>query len=237
MTHRGLRSALTNPTVAGLRRDGNGGYVQGNWAPIINRADWDALNATFGNPERRTASTNRIVHLLSGIMECGRCGETVGIRKWKANPTKRQPYVQESHRLTCVCGNSIDEANANDVVMSRMWEVITPSQWATWKIAGSGWDEAVINEIQRMREKIITLEVQGKISAEYADTQLRELDNRESVATGETPLDLPDTDDPRKDWESLDIIDQRKIVSHAFESITLQPANGTRDPRKRVAMV
>lgn len=235
MTHRGLRSALTNPTVAGLRRDGNGGYVRGNWEPIINRADWDTLNGMFGDENRRTASTNQIAHLLSGILTCGNCGKGLGIRKWKANPTKRQPVPHpECHRYTCQCGNSIDEANTNRVVLSRMWEIVTPEQWTSWKMAGTGWDQSVIDGIRARREKVLMQNVMGKISDETCDAMIAELDQQESVATGETPLDLPDTDDIHGDWDSLNVIDQRKVINQAFETITLNLSNGCRNPEIRI---
>lgn len=233
MTHRGLRSALTNPTVAGLRRNDDD-YVSGNWEPILSRQTWDAINDLFSDPTRRTGSGNQVAHLLSGLMKCDRCGKGLGIRKWKANPTKRQTYTQEAHRLTCPCGNSISEANANRVVTDRLWETVTPAVWRSWRAAGTGWDEATMNELQRLREKIITMEIQGKVSAEWADAELADIDLREAVAKGDAPMNLPDTDDPRRDWESLSITDQRQILAYAFPSITLRESNGCRDPQIRI---
>lgn len=233
MTNRGLRSALTNPTVAGLRRNGEG-YAPGNWTPILDRSDWDELNTLFSNPDRRTGTSNQITHLLSGIMECGECGSTVGIRKWKANPTKRNPYVQESHRYTCQCGNSIDEANANRVVLARMWEIVTPSQWSDWKLTGNGWDAAVIEGIQARRENVLMQNVLGKISDAAADEMVKMLDHQESIATGDEPLDLPESTDIKRDWETVSIIDKRKVVNQAFETIKLNASNGTRNPELRI---
>lgn len=235
MTHRGLRSALTNPTVAGLRRDGNGGYVAGKWDAIINRQDWDALNAMFSDPTRRTGTTNQNVHPLSGILTCDLCGKGVGIRKWKANPTKRNPYVQESHRYTCQCGNSIDAASAESVVMSRMWEIVTPSQWAEWKSAGTGWDPVVIDAIRARREKALMANVQGKISDAAFDDIDAECNRQEAIATGEQPLDLPDVNDIHGSWESLPVTDQRKVISQAFTTVKLNASNGCRNPEVRIA--
>lgn len=234
MTARGLRSALTNPTVAGLRRVDDD-FAPGNWTPIIPRDTWDALNALFGDPSRRThTGTNELRHLLSGIMECDQCGKGVGIRKWKANPTARNPYTQESHRYTCQCGNSINADSATEVVMSRMWEIVTPAQWQAWKITGTGWDQSVIDGIRARRERILIQNLSGKIGDAAADEMLAECDRQEAVATGEEPLDLPDVADIRASWESLSVVDKRRVMRQAFRSIKLHASNGCRDPHVRI---
>lgn len=171
MTARGLRSALTNPTVAGLRRDGDS-LAKGNWSPILPRDQWDALTELFTDPTRRTGDTNQVRHLLSGIMMCDRCGAAVGIRKWKANPTKRNPYVQESHRYTCKCGNSIDAESATDVVLKRLWQIVTPQVWQEWRTTGKGYDESVLDAFRRNRETIIMNQIQGKVAYEWAEERL-----------------------------------------------------------------
>lgn len=235
MTARGMRHVLVSPTSYGLRRGNDGSLIKGNWTPAVDPAVYGDVMAILSNPDRRTGTTNQISHLLSGILTCGKCGHGLGIRKWKANPTKRQPVPHpECHRYTCVCGNSIDEANANAVVMERLWEIVTPAQWADWKATGTGWDQAVIDGIRSRRDKATINNVMGKISDEAFDQVMAELDHQEAIATGDEPLDLPDTDDPRRDWESLNVKDQRKVINQAFRAITLNLSNGCRNPKVRV---
>jgi len=239
MTLRGLRSALTNPTVAGLRRSDDD-YAPGNWDAILARETWDALNALFSNPDRRTAPSNQLSHLLSGIIECDRCGKTVGIRKWKANPTNRQPYTQESHRYTCLCGNSIDERNAESVVMKSLWEIVTPEVWREWQSTGRGWDQSVIDDIASRRDAVTmqfltpTKNGRARMTQGQYDRYMEMLDREESIALGDEPLDLPRCESLSDSWEDLPILDKRKVIRHAFETIILRAANGTRDPYKRI---
>lgn len=233
MTARGLRSALTNPTVAGLRRNGND-YAQGNWTAILPRDQWDALNTLFSDPSRRTATSKELSHLLSGIAECGKCGKSMGIRKWKANPTKRQPYVQEAHRVTCLCGNSIDEGNAINVVMTRLWQTVTPSVWESWKSVGTGWDPAIEKAFADDREMVIMNQLARKIAWDVAESMLAQIDRDEAIARGEEPMDLPDVDDVRASWSTLTVVDQQKVIRQAFKAVTIKPSNGTHDPFERI---
>lgn len=235
MTARGLRSALTNPTVAALRR-ADDDYAIGTWDAIFNREEWDALNTMLHDPSRRTGTTNQVSHLLSGILTCGECGKGVGIRKWKRNPTVRQPYVDESHRYTCECGNSIDAENAESVVMKRMRDTVTDRVWSEWKSQGYGYDESVIDEIARKRDFLIMKYLEGKVSETVYERESAKLDNQEAISTGEEPLDLPNVPNVWDAWPKLSVIEKRKVITHAFEGITLNRANGTRDPRKRVAI-
>lgn len=236
MTARGLRSALTNPTVAGLRRFGDD-YAIGTWDAIFNREEWDALNELLGDPSRRTGDTNQLRHLLSGIIECDACHKRVGIRKWKRNPTVRQPYMDESHRYTCQCGNSIDAHNAESVVMRELRDRVTDRVWSEWKSQGYGYDETVIAEIARKRDFLMMKYLEGKVSETVYERESEKLDNQEAISTGEEPLDLPNCENLWDSWARLTVTDKRKVINHAFESIVLSPANGTRDPRKRLAIV
>lgn len=235
MTPRGLRFVLMSPTTYAMRRLPNGSLVNGNdnWKPAVDRSYYGDVMAILNDPARKTATTNRNVHKLSGILTCT-CGKGVGIRRWKANPTARQPYVQDGHRYTCQCGNSINASAADDVVMSRMWEIVTPAQWRDWKSAGTGWDQSVIDEIRARREKALMANVTGKISDSAYDEIDAECARQEAIATGDEPLDLPDVDDVREAWESLDVNDQRRVIRHAFTSMVLNPSNGCRDPRVRI---
>lgn len=237
MTARGLRSALTNPTVAGLRRAGDD-YAIGTWDAIFNRDEWDALNQVMDS-NRRTGETNQVNHLLSGIMTCGKCGKRMGVRKWKANPTARQPIPsQECHRYTCQgqCGNSIDEHNTNDVVMKALRETVTDRVWSDWKSQGYGYDETVIADIARKRDFLMMKYLEGKVSETLYEDQSAELDRLEGISTGAEPLDLPDCENLWSSWSRLSLVEKRKVIVHAFPLITLNPSNGTRDPFKRVVI-
>lgn len=234
MTVRGLRHVIQSPTTAGFRRTDDGSLIKGSWNGIISEDQFIKIQVLFSDPDRRTGTTNQVQHLLSGIIECGKCGKNVGIRKWKMNPRPNQPYVQEGYRYVCQCNNSIDAEATEGIVMDRLWETVTPEVWNQWMTTGMGWDQSVIDGIRSNRERIMMLSIEGKISGEFADEQLAKLDHDEAIATGEEPLDLPRVDDIQTSWEVIGIKEQRKVIKHAFDHIKLNPSNGTRNPLKRL---
>jgi len=72
---RTIVQTLTAPRVAGLRQ--YQGQVIGTaaWAPILDRATWEAVCAILRNPARRPPGiTNTRRWLLSGIVYCTECG-------------------------------------------------------------------------------------------------------------------------------------------------------------------
>jgi site-specific DNA recombinase len=46
----------------------------GTWQPILNQATHEALVALFEDPSRRSQTRQARVHLLAGLLRCGRCG-------------------------------------------------------------------------------------------------------------------------------------------------------------------
>jgi site-specific DNA recombinase len=48
------------------------------WEPIVSSDEFDRLKALLTDPNRRQARGNAPAHLLSGIAECGLCGDTLG---------------------------------------------------------------------------------------------------------------------------------------------------------------
>ncbi|WKZ82726.1 MAG: recombinase family protein [Acidimicrobiia bacterium] len=66
-----LMGVLRNPRIAGLRTYKGQVVADGQWQPILKRAEWETLAARI----RRVARPGRpSSHLLSGIARCGRCG-------------------------------------------------------------------------------------------------------------------------------------------------------------------
>lgn len=88
-----LRSVALCPAYTGLRahRPGSGhGYrrhvliavsemYEGQWAPLVSRAEWLAVQRLLLSPDRKTSRPGRGKHLLSMIARCGRCLGTVAV--------------------------------------------------------------------------------------------------------------------------------------------------------------
>lgn len=70
-----LRAMITSPTLAGYRGH-HGDRYEATWAPIVDRDDWEAVQAILADPARRTTLPGRApVYLLTGVIWCGVCGK------------------------------------------------------------------------------------------------------------------------------------------------------------------
>lgn len=235
LTTRGLRSALLNPTSAGLRviRDEDGEvveYVQGCWEPILDRETWEAVGAILGDPERKTGTTNEIRHLLSGIMVCGNCLSSFGVRKWKASKGG------EGWRYTCFnCFNSATKETLDNAVKERLLTLVDQKAWKKLKEQGRGYDPVVVDGIKAEQRKLAEMWKRGDIpDMDTFQMMNQEFVQRLAQATGAEPLDLPDVANLAKSWDTMNVQDQRRVLQVVFQTIKLDPANGTRDTVSRL---
>lgn len=52
---------------------------EGQWPPLVSRAEWLAVQRLLSAPERKTSRPGRGKHLLSMIARCGRCGGALAV--------------------------------------------------------------------------------------------------------------------------------------------------------------
>jgi DNA invertase Pin-like site-specific DNA recombinase len=80
-TPRGVKKVLTNPRLAGLITHDGVVLGQGNWEPIVDETTLTLVTAQLNQPSRISGSKKRAgripTNLLTGVMVCARCGETV----------------------------------------------------------------------------------------------------------------------------------------------------------------
>lgn len=77
-----VAGVLRNPRLAGLRAYKGEIVADGQWEPILGRAQWETLAARI----RRVARPGRpSTHLLSGIARCGHCGGPLWT-SWRKDP-------------------------------------------------------------------------------------------------------------------------------------------------------
>lgn len=229
-----ITRALKSPTTAALRRHGSA-LVPGCWPPILERYQWEEVCELLSEPSRRTGSTNQIRHLLSGIMICQPCKKPIGVRKWKMNAKTHNLKSYEGYRYVCAhCSNSVKAEVAENEVVSLMLEAVDEEAWNVLRTSGRGYDPEVRNEIQARQMKIDQMFFDGKLSPERYEA-MNDAFNRElaSIDSGE-PLDIPEWESLRGGWDTGNVIDQRRVLKVIFTTITLEPANGRRDPASRV---
>lgn len=76
-----LRTVLLNPRYAGLRTYRKEIVGDANWPPLVDRSTWERLRAVLNDPRRKTSPGPAPAHLLSGFLECGKCGGRLGSGK------------------------------------------------------------------------------------------------------------------------------------------------------------
>lgn len=235
LTARGLRSALLNPTTAGLRAVKEDGetvdHIQGCWEAILDVGTWMAVKAILTDPTRSTHSTNEVRHMLSGILACGNdgCSSKLGIRKWKASKGG------EGYRYTCfTCSNSATESVVDNAVRERLLTLVDQEAWTQLKERGRGYDPAVVKAIEAEQLKLAQMWKGQEISMDIFQLMNAELVTRLAQATGAEPLDLPDVANLADSWDSMNVMDKRRVLSVVFSQIKLDPANGSRDTISRL---
>lgn len=242
LTTRGLRSALLNPTTAALRsvKDEDGNWVRyerGCWEPLLDLETWYAVGELLKDPARRQQTTNEVRHLLSGIMTCGKdgCGATFGVRRWKQNGSDtRKAY--KGFRYTCfTCYNSAGKEVLDRAVKERLLTLVDQEAWKLLKEQGRGYDPAVIKGIEAEQMKLALMWKSGEItSLDVFQMMNQTLVERMAQATGEEPLDLPDVENLAESWDTMNVVDQRRVLAVVFSEIKLDPANGSRDTLSRL---
>jgi len=89
-TGQSLRPLALKPVYAALRshtpgrRGGHpridlGNLDEGQWPPLVSRADWYAVQRLLRAPERKSTRPGRAKHLLSWIAHCGVCGGILNV--------------------------------------------------------------------------------------------------------------------------------------------------------------
>lgn len=76
-----LRRMLLSPRLIGMRQH-NGTLHPGDWEPILEREEWEAVKSILENPSRyKNLGGGTAKHLLSGIVLCGLCDARLTVRR------------------------------------------------------------------------------------------------------------------------------------------------------------
>jgi site-specific DNA recombinase len=230
LTPRGLRFILTCPRTAGFRQDPNSGMmIAGQWEAIITPEKRDALIALFDDPSRMSHTSNQISHVLSGVMMCGKesCGGPMGSRTWK-----------DGYRYQCrICGNSIDEAVADETVRMKVLDMCPQSQWESMKTQGHGFDPAIVEPLQARIDELTIAQLM-ETDARKRDLMQTAIDRLTQQVTDATEgdwLDLPAIGNLANEWHSMSLADVRTVIRSVASSITLAPVKGgSKNPTIRI---
>lgn len=181
-----LRGVLTGPNIAGMREylpvaDKRRGITKGtvrkaNWEPILDMKTWKALKeALKTTPRGRPARTS----LLSGLLECGVCGTTLGYstHSYKCTTTTGgcgkvgiSTKGIEAHMLKLF---DIDDRDPNATLLLALLGVNDPRQVPVTDIS------AELAELADERAQLLYFLKKKTVKAHEIDSQLDEIAARE----------------------------------------------------------
>lgn len=233
-TVRGVKRALTNPRVAGLRAYNGEVVAEGQWEPIITEEALIALTAKLNDPARLTnpsKSGRAPTTLLTGIAECGaeECSAGITGRGYRGVPV----YSCRGSNHQRVSRDRADEW-VSAVIVDRL---SMPDALALLAPSGDAEADAAKGEAEDLRARLATLAegfadgvlTQAQLTAGTAKIRARlaEVETVLSTAgTGSvlTGLDVG-TDRIAEQWRNLPL-DRRRVIVEALVTVRLHPKRG-----------
>jgi len=242
-----LTGVLRNPRLAGLRTYKGEIVADGQWQPILDRAQWETLAARI----RRVARPGRpSTHLLSGIARCGRCGGPLWT-SWRKDPNggRVARYACVSRPGQPGCGQlTVVAAPLDQLIRDAVILALTGPELAKTLAAHRGDDEAEaqaardLADAESRREETAAMYAAAQITRREWSTIRQVTDQRIADATRllnrrRGPLaDLPvDQTALRQAWDTATIDWRRALIGAVIETLTVRPVDrptNTFDPTR-----
>lgn len=226
-----LRTLLTGPHLAGLRVHRGDVVGEAEWPAILDRATWERIRAKIGDP-RRARGGRPPAHLLTGLLECSKCGGTLHHSARADSGAGR--YVCAPNAGQARCGKiAIAAAPIERIVSDAVIEALAvPELFAAI--------EAVDIDIEAVSRRIVIAEealeqlardfyAEQRISRreylaarEELDRKLDDFRTRISAPIRNTVAALPsDVDGLRSLWDEATIEERRAIISTVVDRIVV----------------
>jgi site-specific DNA recombinase len=253
--HWQVKSLLTNPRIAGLRKV-DGKLVQAAWEAIITRQEHEDLVAILGVPRSHGGGTGGLPsarkYLLTGFAFCGRCGARLKAKRGDADKQRRTPakpkYIcegcrgikrlagpLEAHvvwRLLTVLPERLLEATRR---APESWESLAAlmrrRQTEEARLAGLAdyLTDGTLDKAQYVRQKQRVQTRLDGIEQEIAKLRAQVLRRRLKGAYLEELL---------AEWEALDLDEQRALLADHVECVVVRPAgHGKRFDPEQVEII
>lgn len=230
-----LRRVVASPRVAGLRVHRGAPLGAGDWPAIVSADEHAQIVALFGQPGRKVAPDNRVKHLLSGLIRCGRCIEVrmLSFRSAYGVPSYRCPRCYMQRKAEPV------EELVVELVLGRL---AMPDAADLLVAADSrpGQLVAELEEVRRRQAFVGEKYAAGSLSDvaySRADADLRAREDRltgqlAAVAVVDPAAALAAAADPAKRWAELPLLARRRVIERLVD-IAILPAEPGRsfDPR------
>jgi site-specific DNA recombinase len=246
-----LRRTLASPRLAGLRvhwrreptATGKTRRVRevvgpGTWEAILDQETHRALVALFEDPARRSQTRQPRVHLLAGLLRCGRCGGPMYVQSHGRRRPKDYRCLAPPVGRGCG-GVSILAGPLEELVTQAAISVVDGPELAATLAAQADWN-ADWDEAARLAEDQAALEelsrdyyVERRITREEFLTARDDLEARIRGAAASLErrtrsallAELASSDTVLADrWPTLDADRRRAVLAALFKTIVVRPA-------------
>jgi site-specific DNA recombinase len=228
-----FRQMLMSPGIAGLRYYHGAEVAKGDWEPILDKATWQKLRAKF---EANRQPGRPGVHLLSGLVRCGRCGQPMHTKYSRAGrqwACRTRPGQRQCGRVT-ILAEPVELLVSERILDRLQGDGLTRAL----AVLGNGKVDAAAQELADAETARDEIEAWHKTGAIKGDAFLRMHGPAEErvvkarrvlkAQTGRSVLaDLPgDADDLRSWWYDPDttVAERRSVVEACLAEIVIEPS-------------
>jgi DNA invertase Pin-like site-specific DNA recombinase len=226
-----VRQVLTGPRLAGLRVHRGEVVADAAWPAILDRDTHEKIRAILGDP-RRAQRGRPVVHLLAGVLRCGRCGAKMRSARRRGVDRYTCPGAPVGCGRVAIVGPQLETL----VTDSVLYRIDTPQIGRTMKSADRSErqeDEPDVDvaELERELEALATDYGEGRITrrewlAARAPLE-RRLDDAHRIMPSTIDAHIVEplrTRDVRGAWMRLDLDRRRAVLRALIDRVTIAPS-------------
>lgn len=224
-----LRRMLTNPRYAALVTYRGEPLGSGDWPPILDESTHRALVARLTDPRRRTATTTARKYLLSGLVKCGRCEQTMFAAPMGVKGAYRMVYrCRTSHLARRL--DLVDDV-VTRVVVARLSRSDAVALFIDDDTPDADDLRAQASGIRGRLEELAVEFADGAITAaqmriatERLRAHLADVEGQQSLSSrGHVLAPMVNAKDVSAAWDRLSLGEQRAVIN-TLMSVTILPA-------------
>lgn len=240
-----IRAVVANRVYLGEARGGKALVKEGAHAPLVTVAEWEAANRVKGVAPGRNGNNTG---LLTGILRCAGCRYAMSVSQKKTRHGKRFleyrcKSARKEHAGRCQTPSTVKLNVIEDFVMESFWDFVGNYRATGWT---EGTDvleaaEAAARAAENELEAALSGSLADRLGGDESDIFLRVVEERkrnldnalerlgEARAAVET-FNVPDID-LRSLWPDLEIYEQKKLISSAFDAVFVRRGGGPKASR------
>jgi site-specific DNA recombinase len=257
-----LATVLVNPRIAGLRAYKGDIVADAAWPAIITREQHEKLVALRKDPTRRWVPRGRPArHLLAGMVECARCGESAEKNGERANRMVNRPedgrdyYLCRKPPLGRGCGALVSGRQLDALVVECVFAALDSEEFTQALKGPRPADAEVARQLEQDEDQLRWLgrEIgsdplrRPAFLAAIAEVEMRLRQNRARLAREQRSRALAvlpeDLDQLRHLWEDVWTLDRKRaLLDTLIETVIVRPSTlgsktGCRFDRSRARIV